>query len=90
MEQIMKDAKKIILDAIQESLPDEAVRKGICNKEFHFEGKVIVIAIGKDEIHMLAELAKEELLIREDGEEQTLSFAGVFEQVKKLKEKEKD
>ncbi|MBO5329839.1 MAG: glycerate kinase [Anaerotignum sp.] len=47
MEQIMKDAKKIILDAIQESLPDEAVRKGICNKEFHFEGKVIVIAIGK-------------------------------------------
>ncbi|MBQ8596557.1 MAG: flagellar biosynthetic protein FliO [Lachnospiraceae bacterium] len=52
--------------------------------------KYLVIAIGKDEIHMLAELTEDELVIREETVEQTLNFAGVFEQVKKLKEKEKD
>ena len=52
--------------------------------------KYLVIAIGKDEVHMLAELSEDELVIRENSEAQNLSFAGVFEQVKKLKEKEKD
>lgn len=52
--------------------------------------KYLVIAIGKDEIHMLAELSEDDLVIRENSGEETLSFAGVFEQVKKLKEKEKD
>ena len=47
MNKILSDAKKIIHDAIQASLPDEAVKKAICGKDFHFEGKVIVIAIGK-------------------------------------------
>ena len=47
MNKIIIDAKKIIHDAIQASLPDEAVKKAICGKDFIFEGKVIVIAIGK-------------------------------------------
>lgn len=52
--------------------------------------KYLVIAIGKDEIYMLAELKEEDLVIRQSSGEQVLSFAGVFEQMKKLKEKEKD
>lgn len=47
MDQMLSDAKKIIHDAIQASLPDEAVKKAICGKNFDFQGKVIVIAIGK-------------------------------------------
>ena len=47
MNEILFDAKKIISSAIQESLPDEAVKKAICGKNFAFEGKVIVVAIGK-------------------------------------------
>lgn len=52
--------------------------------------KYLVIAVGKDEIHMLAELSEEELLLQKNSEEASVSFAGVFEQMKKLKEKEKD
>ncbi|MGN0136891.1 DUF4147 domain-containing protein [Anaerotignum sp.] len=47
MNPMLSDAKKIILDAIEASLPDEAVKKAICGKDFAFQGKVIVIAIGK-------------------------------------------
>lgn len=47
MNEILYDAKKIISEAIQASLPDEAVKKAICGKDFSFEGKVIVISIGK-------------------------------------------
>ena len=47
MNTIITDARKIINDAIQASLPDEAVKKAICGKEFFFDGKVIVITIGK-------------------------------------------
>ena len=47
MNTILSDAKKILNDAIQASLPDEAVKKAICGKKFAFEGKVIVISIGK-------------------------------------------
>lgn len=47
MKEILSDAKKIISEAIQASLPDEAVKKAICGKDFTFEGKVIVISIGK-------------------------------------------
>ena len=52
--------------------------------------KYLAIAVGKDEIHMLAEISEDELLLVENPNEQSLNFAGVFEQVKKLKEKEKD
>lgn len=47
MNNLLSDAKKIISDAIQASLPDEAVKKAICGKYYDFQGKVIVIAIGK-------------------------------------------
>ena len=47
MNTILSDAKKIIHDAIQASLPDEAVKKAICGKNFNFQGRVIVISIGK-------------------------------------------
>ncbi|WP_458407532.1 glycerate kinase type-2 family protein [Anaerotignum sp.] len=47
MNTMKDDARKIILNAIQASLPDEAVKKAICGKDFAFEGKVIVISIGK-------------------------------------------
>ena len=44
---LKSDARKIIHDAIQASLPDEAVKKAICGKDFSFRGKVFVISIGK-------------------------------------------
>lgn len=47
MNSIHTDAKQIIEKAIQASLPDEAVKKAICSKDFDLQGKVIVIAIGK-------------------------------------------
>lgn len=47
MNPMLHDAKQIISDAIQASLPDEAVKKAIAGKSFSFAGKVIVIAIGK-------------------------------------------
>ena len=47
MNEILSDAKRIIQDAIQASLPDEAVKKAIGGKAFDFQGKVIVISIGK-------------------------------------------
>ena len=49
-----------------------------------------MVAIGKDEIHMLSELSEEEIDLQENGQEQTLDFASVFDRVKKLKEKDKD
>lgn len=52
--------------------------------------KYLVIAIGKDEIHMLAELTGEDLILQETPKEQGLDFAGILERVKNLKEKEKD
>lgn len=52
--------------------------------------KYLVIAVGKDEVHMLAELSEDELAIKESTEGRSVDFAGVFERVKKLKEKEKD
>ena len=47
MSTLKEDARNIVLHAIQESLPDEAVKKAICGKHFEFNGKVIVISIGK-------------------------------------------
>ena len=47
MNEILSDAKRILYTAIQASLPDEAVKKFIDGKTFAFEGRVIVIAIGK-------------------------------------------
>ncbi len=52
--------------------------------------KYLVIAVGKDEIHMLAEISEDELVFREETQGQVPDFAGVLERVRKLKEKEKD
>ena len=52
--------------------------------------KYLVIAVGKDEIHMLAELSADEVVIKESEQGQGIDFASVLEQVKKLKQKEKD
>lgn len=52
--------------------------------------KYLVVAIGKDEIHMLSELSEEEIDLQENRQEQALDFASVFDRVKKLKEKDKD
>ena len=53
-------------------------------------GKYLVIAIGKDEIHMLAELTEEDLIFQEPAKGQISDFAGILERVRNLKEKEKD
>lgn len=52
--------------------------------------KYLVIGVGKDEIHMLAELSEQELVLRDNGKGQSPDFAGVLDKVRKLKYKEKD
>ena len=52
--------------------------------------KYLVIGIGKDEVHMLAELSEDELALQEEIQEQPMSFAGILDRVKNIKEKEKD
>ena len=47
MSELISDAKTIIQKAIHSSLPDEAVKKIICGRQFDFHGRVLVIAIGK-------------------------------------------
>ena len=47
MSELISDAKTIIQKAIHSSLPDEAVKKIICGRQFDFQGRVLVIAIGK-------------------------------------------
>ena len=48
--------------------------------------KYLVIAVGKDEVHMLSELSAIELNLQK-GEMQTDGFADILEKVKRLKEK---
>lgn len=52
--------------------------------------KYLVVAVGKDEIHMLSELSAEELVFLEENQEQLPSFANVLDKVKKMTEKDKD
>lgn len=52
--------------------------------------KYLVVAVGKDEIHMLSELSAEELVFLEQNQEQAVSFAGILDKVKKMTEKDKD
>ncbi len=49
-----------------------------------------MIGLGKDEIHILSELSEEELDLQDSHEEKTASFRSIFDEVKRLKEKEKD
>lgn len=52
--------------------------------------KYLVIGLGKDEIHVLSELSEDQLDLQDARREQTVSFRHVLDEVKKLKEKEKD
>ena len=52
--------------------------------------KYLVIGLGKDEIHILSELSEEELDLQDSHEEKTASFRSIIDEVKRLKEKEKD
>lgn len=47
MQTMRRDAEKILAQAIHASLPDEAVKKAVAGRNFAFQGKVIVIAVGK-------------------------------------------
>ena len=51
--------------------------------------KYLVIAVGKDEVHMLSEVSGEELSFQEN-QGQTMEFAAILEKVRKLKEKDKE
>ncbi len=48
-----------------------------------------MIAVGKDEVHMLSEVSGEELSFQESYG-QTMEFAAVFDKIRKLKEKDKE
>lgn len=50
----------------------------------------LLIAIGKDEVHMLTELTEEELVLAAETNTGMMDFAKIFKQAKKLKEKEKE
>ena len=52
--------------------------------------RYLVIAVGKDEIHMLAELSREEIQFHENGNGQNLNFVDILEKVKKQNAKEDD
>ncbi len=52
--------------------------------------KYLVVAVGKDEIHMLSELSAGELDLKEKMDGQMMDFADIFNKVRKLKEKDKD
>lgn len=52
--------------------------------------KYLVIAVGKDEIHMLAELSEEEVTVLRQQGTQTLDFKNILEKIRKQNAKEDD
>ena len=52
--------------------------------------RYLVIAVGKDEIHMLAELSREEIRFHENGNGQNLNFGDILVKFKKQNAKEDD
>lgn len=52
--------------------------------------KYLVVAIGKDEMHMLTELTEDELILIHTQENQGMDFAGVLDKVKKLRKKDEN
>lgn len=58
MNKLSADAKKIIFDAIHSSLPDQAVKKALCEKNLSFPGRLIVISIGKAAWNMAKAVAE--------------------------------
>ncbi|NBJ93502.1 flagellar biosynthetic protein FliO [Parablautia muri] len=51
--------------------------------------KYLVIAVGKDEVHMLSELSESQLDLQKNTEGQIADFASILDKVKMLKEKDK-
>ena len=49
--------------------------------------KYMAIAVGKDEVTLLGEISREDLIIKEDSSEDTLSFKEIFEKFKSEKKK---
>ena len=45
MQKMRSDAEKIYTQAIQTSLPDEAIKKAVAGRNFAFQGKVVIIAV---------------------------------------------
>lgn len=52
--------------------------------------KYLVIGLGKDEIHILSELSEEQLDLQDIHGGKTVNFRSIFDEVKRLKDKEKD
>lgn len=52
--------------------------------------KYVLIAVGKDEVHMLAELSEEELSLMKDEGQGQLDFSSILENVRGRKNKEKE
>lgn len=52
--------------------------------------KYLVIAVGKDEIHMLAELSEDDLTFFKDQSTQKMDFKSILEKLKKQNAKEDD
>lgn len=52
--------------------------------------KYFVIAVGKDEIHMIAEVPEEELIFHTGGKMQEMDFKGILEKFKRQNAKEDD
>lgn len=52
--------------------------------------KYVLIAIGRDEVHMLTELSEEELMLITDDGQQQMDFSKVFAKMKNLGKKEKE
>lgn len=52
--------------------------------------KYLVIAVGKDEIHMLAELSEDDLTFLKDQSTQKMDFKSILEKLKKQNAKEDD
>ncbi len=52
--------------------------------------KYLVVAVGKDEVHMLSELSESELEFPQNTEGRITDFASILDKVKNLKEKDKN
>lgn len=52
--------------------------------------KYLVIAQGKDEVHFLAELNEDEIIVKDSAENSEISFSKVFDKIKDLKKKSHD
>lgn len=52
--------------------------------------KYLVIAVGKDEVHILSEVSENQLCLHKMEQGQKADFASVFDKMKKRKENEKN